>query len=84
MLQRVLRKLEDRYPWLADWLGDRLDLQLPALSGSLIVHLLLLAFVGTLTYAVSTEHSNELRSEVLEHVRLQRLRNAGADGGGLD
>lgn len=65
MLQRVIDRIETRYPWLTHCLGGRLDLQLPALSGSLIVHLLLLAFVGTLSYAVSAERDNQLHSEVL-------------------
>ena len=42
MVVEMLRGLQARFPWLASWSGGRLDLELPALSVSLLVHGVLL------------------------------------------
>lgn len=71
MLRNLFRTLDERCPGLARLVGGRLDIQLPALSGSLLAHALLLSLVGTITYAVSTDRNTELRSEVRPMAALE-------------
>ena len=42
MRDRLLRKLNARMPWLGEWLGNRLDLEVPAYMVSLTAHAVLL------------------------------------------
>ena len=44
MVNDAILWLEERYPRLAEWLGERADLQLPAWGVSLITHLVLLSW----------------------------------------
>ena len=50
MLRDAFRRLDRAYPWLSACLGGRLDVQLPAISVSLLTHAVLLALFGMLTY----------------------------------
>ena len=47
-----LQQLDDRYPRLSEWLGGRLDREVPAFAASLAFHLALLLGLGTVGYAV--------------------------------
>ena len=67
MVGEVLRGLEARFPWLARWFGGRLDIELPALTVSLMVHGLLLAGLAFAGYQVHRESQREFRSEVVDN-----------------
>ena len=67
MVGEVLRGLEARFPWLARWSGGRLDIELPALTVSLMVHGLLLAGLAFAGYQVHRESQREFRSEVVDN-----------------
>jgi hypothetical protein len=62
----ALRGLEARFPWLARWFGDRLDIELPALTASVMVHGLLLAGLAFAGYQVHHESQRAFRSEVVD------------------
>ena len=66
MLVEMLRKLEGRYPWLSEWTGGRLDLELPAISVSLLVHGLLLTGLAFAGYTVHRESQSAFRSELTD------------------
>lgn len=65
MLRDLTRRLELAKPGLSRWLGDRLDLQLPALGASVLTHLMMLAALGMAGYAARTEVAREFRTEVV-------------------
>ncbi len=66
VLTDVIAWLEERHPRLVRWLGDRVDLQVPAWGVSLVTHLVLLGSLGMVGYAA---HDNtkppEFRTEIL-------------------
>lgn len=70
MVVEMLRGLEARYPWLSRWTGGRLDLELPALSVSLLVHGLLLT---GLAFAGFQVHQDAMRREFQSEVADTRL-----------
>jgi uncharacterized protein YegL len=51
----ALRRLDEQYPRLSQWMGGRLDIEVPALAVSLGVHLVLLLSLGMVGYAVHKE-----------------------------
>jgi hypothetical protein len=63
----VVRRLDARFPGLATWAGDRLDIELPALLMSLIVHGLLLVGLAFAGYQVHREGQREFRSELVDN-----------------
>jgi hypothetical protein len=63
----ILRGVEARYPRLASWVGGRLDLELPALSLSLLVHGLILVGLGFAGYQAHREAQREFRSELVDN-----------------
>jgi hypothetical protein len=63
----MLRGLEARFPWLARWAGGRLDIELPALGLSLLVHGLILAGLAFAGYRVHREAQREFRSELFDN-----------------
>ena len=68
MVGDMMRELDVRFPWLSSWLGDRLDIELPAFLVSLTMHglvLIGLAFVG---YRVHREGQRDFRSTVVDNV----------------
>ncbi len=62
----ALKRMEGAYPAARAWVGDRLDLQLPALGVSLLTHLVALFMLGMLTYAASRPPAPEFRTEVVD------------------
>jgi hypothetical protein len=65
----LLRGLESRFPWLATWTGGRLDIELPALFMSLIVHGLLLVSLAFAGYQAHQESlRREIRSEMVDNL----------------
>jgi hypothetical protein len=63
----MLRDLEARFPWLARWSGGRLDIELPALGLSLLMHGLILAGLAFAGYQVHREAQREFRSELMDN-----------------
>jgi hypothetical protein len=51
----ALRRIEERHPGLAEWLGGRLELEVPAIAVSVAVHTLLLVVLGLVGYKVHKE-----------------------------
>jgi hypothetical protein len=51
----ALLSLDERYPRLSEWVGGRLDLEVPALLASLAAHVALLLCLGMVGYAVHRE-----------------------------
>ncbi len=66
MVGKILRGLEARFPWLSRWFGGRLDIELPAITLSLVVHALILAGLAFAGYQVQREVQREFRAEVSE------------------
>ncbi len=66
MVGEALRGLEARFPWLARWFDGRLDIELPALTASVMVHGLILAGLAFAGYQVHRESQREFRSEVVD------------------
>jgi hypothetical protein len=64
----VLRGLEARHPWLATWLGGRLEIELPAFFLSLTMHGLLLVGLAFAGYRVHREAHREFRSELVNNL----------------
>src|SRR3954453_24029995 len=64
-MRRALRELDGRHPELSRWVGGRLDIEIPAIAVSLGVHGALLLTLATAGYAVHTESSRELQSQVV-------------------
>ncbi len=67
MVGEMMRDLEVRFPWLARWLGGRLDIELPALFLSLLMHGLILASLAFAGYQVHQEAQREFRSELVDN-----------------
>jgi hypothetical protein len=65
VLRKAILRLAQSHPRLVRWLGDRLDLQVPALGASLLTHLALLAALAMVGYAAHTEAAREFRTEVV-------------------
>ena len=66
MLRNVILWVEERHPRLASWLGDRVDLQLPAWGVSLATHVFLLFGLGMMGLAAHEQaRPPEFRTEVV-------------------
>lgn len=65
MLRDLIGRLERSQPNLARWLGDRLDLQLPAIGASVLTHVLLLIALVLVPYAANRDLGTELQSRVV-------------------
>ena len=65
MLRNAILRLAQSHPKAVRWLGDRLDLQVPALGASLLTHLILLAALAMVGYAAHTEAAREFRTAVV-------------------
>jgi hypothetical protein len=72
-LRRSLRTLDERYPWLSQWVGGRLDIELPAIGMSVAVHALVLLVLATAGYAVHSEARREFQSQVVDRVVSNEL-----------
>ncbi len=66
MLRDAILWLEARHPGLARWLGDRVDLAVPAWSVSFLFHVMLLCGLGLVGYAAHNQpNPPEFRTEVI-------------------
>jgi hypothetical protein len=64
----LVRELGARFPWLSQWLGDRLEAELPAFLLSLTVHGLLLIGLAFVGYRVHREVQREFSSTVVDNL----------------
>ena len=64
MRDRLLRKLNARMPWLATWLGNRLDLEVPAYMVSLTAHAVLLVGLALVGHRVHQVVQRDFRSQI--------------------
>ncbi len=62
----VLRRLDQRFPALSQWLGGRLDIELPAIAVSVAVHTVFLIVLATAGYAVHREAQREFSTRVVD------------------
>lgn len=54
-LRDGLNRLDERFPAISEWVGGRLDIELPALAVSLVVHLAVLVVLGLIGLKVHSE-----------------------------
>ena len=62
----MLDRLDERFPWLSEWLGGRLGIGLPAFAVSLGVHAVFLVILATVGYAVHREAKREFQAQVVD------------------
>jgi hypothetical protein len=67
LAERAADWLLETLPALRRWLGDQPELQLRALGGSVVTHLVLILLLGMMGYAATSMHVPEFRTEVLRH-----------------
>jgi hypothetical protein len=72
-VRQGLRLLDQRYPELSQWVGGRLDIELPALAMSVVVHALVLLVLATAGYAVHPQVRREFQSQVVDKVVSNEL-----------
>src|SRR5262249_22352987 len=72
-MRQALRTLDRRCPELSQWVGGRLDIEVPAIALSVGVHALVLLVLATAGYAVHTEARREFQSQVVEKVVSNEL-----------
>jgi hypothetical protein len=65
-LENLVRRIEPTFPALRQWVGERLDLQVPAVAVSLLTHLMGLSALGMIGYAAVKPPVPEFRSEVVD------------------
>ena len=68
MLGDLVQELEERFPWVSTWFGERLDIELPAFLVSLTIHGLLLISLAFAGYTVHRESQREFRSQVVDNL----------------
>jgi uncharacterized protein YegL len=68
VLGDLVQELEERFPWLSTWFGERLDIELPAFLVSLTIHGLLLIGLAFAGYTVHREAQREFRSQVVDNL----------------
>jgi hypothetical protein len=68
VLGDLVQELEERFPWLSTWFGDRLEVELPAFLVSLTMHGLLLIGLAFAGYQAHREVQREFRSEVVDNL----------------
>jgi len=64
--RNALLRLKESHPDLAKWLGDRIDLQVPAVGISLATHLAILAAFATVGYNINAVPKPEFRAELAD------------------
>lgn len=62
----LIRWLDERFPQLSQWLGGRLEIELPALAVSVGVHAVFLLILATAGYAVHRERQREFQTQVVD------------------
>jgi hypothetical protein len=65
LLHNLIDRFERVHPAMTQWLGDRPDLQVPAVGASLATHLAILFLFGMMGYAAHSDAPAEFRSEVV-------------------
>ncbi len=68
MVADLVRRLEGQFPWVSTMVGDRPDIELPALMLSLTMHGLLLAGLALAGYHAHRETQREFKSEVMDNL----------------
>jgi hypothetical protein len=63
----LVRRIEAHFPWVSTLLGDRPDIELPALMMSLTMHGLLLVGLALASYHAHREIQREFKSEVMDN-----------------
>jgi hypothetical protein len=72
-LRETLRNLDERYPKLSEWAGGRLDIEVPALSVSLLFHLTLLLGLAVVGYKVHREAARQFEATTAVDTTLPDL-----------
>lgn len=72
-VRELLRRVEERYPALARWMGGPLEVQAPAVGVSLAVHAALLVALALMGYTASREAGRELTASTDVDTRLPEL-----------
>jgi len=72
-VRALLRSLDERFPILSNWVGGRLDIEVPALFVSLGAHALILLVLGMIGLAVQQEVRREFQSLIETHTELGEL-----------
>ena len=65
-IRESLEALDERYPKFSQWVGGRLDREVPAFAVSLAVHLTLVAVLATFGYAVHKEVERRFEVSVVD------------------
>ncbi len=68
MVAELVRRLEGQFPWISTFLGDRPDIELPALVMSLTMHGLLLVGLALGSYHAHREAQRQFTSEVVDNL----------------
>jgi hypothetical protein len=68
VLGDLVQELEERFPWVSTWFGERLDTELPAFLVSLTIHGLLLISLAFAGYTAHRESQREFRSQVVDNL----------------
>ena len=61
-----LRRLDAEHPHLSRWVGGRLDIEVPAIIASVVVHAVFLLALASAGYAVHVESQKEFKSAVVD------------------
>ena len=71
-LRELFANLDERYPRMSEWLGGRLDIELPAIAASVAVHVSLLVMLGVTGYAVHHEASRQFEGTAAVDTSIER------------
>lgn len=69
-VRELLRRVDERYPALARWMGGPLEVQAPAVGASVAVHATLLVTLALMGYSASREANRELTATTVVDSRL--------------
>ena len=72
-MRELLRRVEERYPALARWMGGPLEVQAPAVGASLAVHAALLVALAVTGYSASRQAARELTGSTVVDSKLPDL-----------
>ena len=68
--REYLRGLDERYPRVSQWLGGRLDIEVPAIAVSLGAHLALITSLGMVGYAVKHEADRRFEASTVVDTKV--------------
>jgi uncharacterized protein YegL len=69
-VRELLRRVEERYPALARWMGGPLEVQAPAVGASVAVHATLLVTLALMGYSASHDANRELTASTVVDSRV--------------